>query len=329
MNRKGDERQKNDESGMRMMRKVFLCEYIHPEAYAYLKAHAEVIHDWNRLSEAEALINRNLKMTDEIMGKAKSLRIIGIHGTGVDDVDMAAAGRRGIQVFSVPHQNSRSVAEMNVALMLALGRKIVRADRKLMGRSGRSLTGQSGSPESKSADMMAELQGMELAGKTLGLIGVGDISRQTADICRKGFGMDVIGWSRSLTEEKARRLDMACAESMTEVLKKADIIVVGVALTPETYHLIGKAQLAQMKPGALLINTTRGAVLDEEALCESLANGEIGGAACDVFAEEPVSGSHPLLALDNFVATPHLGGNTEEALRRVGMAVVKGLDSNL
>lgn len=323
------------------MKKVFLCEYIHPEAYAYLKAHAEVIRDWDRLSEAEALINRNLKMTDEVMGKAKSLRVIGIHGTGVDDVDMAAAGRRGIQVFSVPHQNSRSVAEMNVALMLALGRKIVQADRRLMGRAGRILTGRAGhreacSPEGQAgsgkpegADLMAELQGMELAGKTLGLIGVGDISRQTADICRKGFNMEVIGWSRSLTEEKARRMDMAWAESMTEVLQKADIIVVGVALTPETYHLLGKAQFAQMKPGALLINTTRGAVLDEEALYESLTNGEIGGAACDVFAEEPVSVGHPLLALDNFVATPHLGANTEEALKRVGMAVVQGVLNRL
>ena len=141
------------------MRKVFLCEYIHPEAYAYLKAHAEVIHDWDRLSEAEALINRNLKMTDEVMGKAKSLRVIGIHGTGVDDVDMAAAGRRGIQVFSVPHQNSRSVAEMNVALMLALGRKIVQADRRLMGRAGRILTGRAGhreacSPEGQSGSCL-------------------------------------------------------------------------------------------------------------------------------------------------------------------------------
>lgn len=316
-----------------MMRKVFLCEYIHPEAYAYLKAHAEVIHDWDRLSEAEALIDRNLKITDEIMETAKSLRLIGIHGTGVDDVDMAAAGRRGIQVFSVPHQNSRSVAEMNVALMLALGRKIVRADRILRGQAGQSAAESTGSPESEMTDRMAELQGIELAGKTLGLIGVGDISRQTADICRKGFDMEVIGWSRSLTEEKARRMDMAYADSMAEVFQKADVIVVGVALTPETRHLIGREQFAQMNPKAMLINTTRGAVLDEQALYESLAKGEIGGAACDVFAEEPISAGHPLLALDNFVAAPHLGANTEEALRRVGMAVVQGvlnrLDDNL
>ncbi len=315
------------------MRKVFLCEYIHPEAYAYLKAHAEVIHDWDRLSEAEALIDRNLKITDEIMETAKSLRLIGIHGTGVDDVDMAAAGRRGIQVFSVPHQNSRSVAEMNVALMLALGRKIVRADRILRGQAGQSAAESTGSPESEMTDRMAELQGIELAGKILGLIGVGDISRQTADICRKGFDMEVIGWSRSLTEEKARRMDMAYADSMAEVFQKADVIIVGVALTPETRHLIGREQFAQMNPKAMLINTTRGAVLDEQALYESLAKGEIGGAACDVFAEEPISAGHPLLALDNFVAAPHLGANTEEALRRVGMAVVQGvlnrLDGNL
>lgn len=252
------------------MRKVFLCEYIHPEAYAYLKAHAEVIHDWDRLSEAEALIDRNLKITDEIMETAKSLRLIGIHGTGVDDVDMAAAGRRGIQVFSVPHQNSRSVAEMNVALMLALGRKIVRADRILRGQAGQSAAESTGSPESEMTDRMAELQGIELAGKTLGLIGVGDISRQTADICRKGFDMEVIGWSRSLTEEKARRMDMAYADSMAEVFQKADVIIVGVALTPETRHLIGREQFAQMNPKAMLINTTRGAVLDEQALYESL-----------------------------------------------------------
>lgn len=324
---------KADESGIQMMRKVFLCEYIHPEAYAYLKAHAEVIHDWDRLSEAEALIDRNLKITDEIMETAKSLRLIGIHGTGVDDVDMAAAGRRGIQVFSVPHQNSRSVAEMNVALMLALGRKLVRADRILRGQAGQSAEESTGSPESEMTDRMAEFQGMELAGKTLGLIGVGDISRQTADICRKGFDMEVIGWSRSLTEEKARRMDMAYADSMAEVFQKADVIIVGVALTPETRHLIGREQFAQMNPKAMLINTTRGAVLDEQALYESLAKGEIGGAACDVFAEEPISAGHPLLALDNFVAAPHLGANTEEALRRVGMAVVQGvlnrLDGNL
>lgn len=293
------------------MRKVFLCEYIHPEAYALLERHAEVISEWDRLPEVEAIIDRNFKITNNIMEKAKLLKVIGVHGTGTDDVDIQAAKKHGIQVFSVPHQNSRSVAEMNVALMLAVARKIVRADRKMAGQAG--------------SNVLAELQGMELWGKTLGLIGVGDISRHTADICRNGFGMKVIGWSRHLTEEKARAMDMIYAPSMIEVFAEADVIVVGVALAPETYQLIGKEQLKQMKPGAILINTTRGAVLDEQALYEGLTEGNIGGAACDVFVDEPINGSHPLLSLDNFVATPHLGANTEEALRRVGMAVVQGV----
>lgn len=310
------------------MKKVFLCEYIHPEAYVCLKAHAEVIHEWDRLAEAEALINRNLKISKEVMESAKALRVIGIHGTGTDDVDMKAAEAFGIQVFSVPHQNSRSVAEMNVALMLALVRKIVQADRRLTGRRGQHLTdeGRNGKAFGDAGpDRMAELQGMELFGKTLGLIGVGDISRQTADICRSGFGMQVVGWSRRLTAEQAREMHMDYASSMAEVFEKADVIVVGVALTPDTQRLIGREQFKQMKPNAILINTTRGAVLDEQALYESLVSREIGGAACDVFVDEPVSGSHPLLTLDNFVATPHLGANTEEALKRVGMAVVKGV----
>lgn len=292
------------------MKKVFLCEYIHPDAYAFLKAHAEVIREWDRLPEAEALINRNLNISDEVIERATSLRVIGIHGTGVDDVDMESAKKHGIQVFSVPHLNSRSVAEMNVALMLALGRKIVQADRRLT----------EGAPV-----RMAELRGMEMCGKVLGLIGVGDISRQTADICRKGLGMQVIGWSRHLTEEKARAMTMAYAHSIAEVLKKADVVVIGVALTPETRQLMGKEQFEQMKSNAILINTTRGAVLDEQALYESLDGGIIAGAACDVFVDEPVDASHPLLTLDNFIATPHLGANTEEALKRVSMAVVQGV----
>ena len=124
---------------------------------------------------------------------------------------------------------------------------------------------------------------------------------------------------------RSREMHMDYASSMSEVFEKADVIVVGVALTPYTQRLIGREQFKQMKPNAILINTTRGAVLDEQALYEGLVSREIGGAACDVFVDEPVSGSHPLLTLDNFVATPHLGANTEEALKRVGMAVVKGV----
>lgn len=291
------------------MKKVFLCEYIHPEAYKLLKAHTEIIREWDRLGEADGLINRNLSISRVWMERAENLKVIGVHGTGVDGVDMAAAADLGIQVFSVPHRNSQSVAEMNVALMLALGRKLLMADRMI--RQG-------------SVDVSA-LRGMEFSGKVLGLIGIGDISRRTAKICRDGFGMRVIGWSRHLGADGVAEPGIEIRKSMDEVFEEADVIMPGLDLTEETKGLIGKKQFEKMKPGALLINTSRGAVLEEKALYEALRTGEIGGSACDVFTEEPVTAENPLLHLENFIAAPHLGANTEEALKNVGMAVVREL----
>lgn len=299
------------------MKKVFLCEFIHPEAYAYLKANAEIISTWDRFSEADAVIDRNFKITKELLDTTHSLKVIGVHGTGTDDVDLEAAKACGIEVFSVPHQNAQSVAEMNVALMLSLGRKVVLADRKIRDAS------------SKNSNMFAELQGTEFCGKTLGLIGVGDISKRTAKICQYGFGMKVIGWSRHLTDDEADVLKIQRFETMNEVFEKADVIIVGLALDDSTRKLIGREQLSKMKKGAFLINSTRGAILDEEALYEALRDDMIAGAACDVFTEEPLTRENSLTFLDNFVGTPHLGANTDEALKRVGMAVVEGVLSRL
>lgn len=295
------------------MKKVFLCEFIHPEAYACLKANAEIISSWDRFSEADAVIDRNFKMTAELMDRTKNLKVIGVHGTGTDDIDLEAAKQHGIEVFSVPHQNARSVAEMNVTLMLALGRKVVLVGRRL----------KQGSDPAK--NIFAEFQGTEFYGKTLGLVGIGDISKKTAFICQNGFGMKVIGWSRHLSDADAERLNITKASSMNAVFETADVVMIGWSLEPATEGLIGKAQFERMKKSAFLINTARGAILDEKALYCALKEGVIAGAACDVFTDEPLSVENPLMALDNFVGTPHLGANTDEALKRVGMAVVQGV----
>lgn len=295
------------------MPKIFLCEFIHPEAYAYLSAHAEILSDWEKISEADAVIDRNFKITEELLKKALNLKVIGIHGTGTDDVDIEAAKLRGIEVFSVPHQNAQSVAEMNVALMLAIGRKVVLAERKRH------------SEKNASQDLFQEFQGTEFHGKTLGVIGIGDISRRTAKICRNGFGMKIIGWSRHMTEAEAGKLQIQKYQTMDEVFEKADVVVIGLALNDSTKGIVGKKQFEKMKKTAFLINSTRGAILDEQALYEVLRNGVIAGAACDVFIEEPLQNENPLLQLDNFIGTPHLGANTDEALKRVGMSVVKGV----
>lgn len=296
------------------MKKVFLCEYIHPDAYAYLKEHVEIVNTWDRFAEADAVIDRNFKITEEVLSRTKRLKVIGIHGTGTDDVDLEAAKRHNVEVFSVPHQNAQSVAEMNVALMLALGRKVVLADRKL---------------SDKSTSFFADLQGTEFFGKTLGIIGVGDISKRTAHICQYGFGMKVIAWSRHLSDSKAANLNMIRCETMDSVFEQADVVIIGLALDDSTRGLIGKNQFDKMKKSAFLINATRGAILDETALYEALRDEKIAGAACDVFIQEPLTKLNRLTKFDNFVGTPHLGANTDEALRRVGMAVVRGVIERL
>ena len=295
------------------MKSVFLCEFIHPEAYAHLKANAEIISSWDRFSEADAVIDRNFKITEELLQTTNQLKVIGVHGTGTDDVDLEAAKRHGVEVFSVPHQNAQSVAEMNVALMLAIGRKVVLAERAIS-----SMT------ESK-ANLFAELQGTEFSGKTLGLIGIGEISKRTAKICQCGFGMKVVGWSRHLSNDEANDLGITCMSDMDDVFRNADVIMIGLSLDNSTRGLIGKTQFEQMKKTAFLINSTRGAILDENALYEALRDGKMAGAACDVFVKEPLTIENKLLELSNFVGTPHLGANTDDALKRVGMAVVNGV----
>ena len=292
--------------------KVFLCEFIHPEARRHLERKAEIISDWNKINEVDAIINRNLEITKDIMDKAPNLKVIAIHGTGIDGVDMDEAKKRGIHVFSTPHQNADSVAELIVGLTLSITRKISLAG-KLIGNG------------KKIANAPAELKGIELRQKTFGLIGVGDIAIRASKIMKYGFGMKVIGFSRSLTEEKAKELGIGYCSSIEEVLKNSDIVNIGVSLDSSTVNMINNEKIKLMKSTSYLINTSRGKVIDEKALYNALKNNEIAGAACDVFVNEPPTLDNPLLSLDNFIATPHIGANTDEALYRVGMAVVNGI----
>lgn len=285
--------------------KIFLCEYIHPDARTMLEARAEIIDDWARIGEADGILNRNLNIDEAILERCPKLKVIGIHGTGVDGVDLEAARRRGVAVVNTPHQNADSVAELIVLLTLELARRAYLADRAI----------RIGVPYPTGAQA---LRGMELRGKTLGLVGCGDIALRAADILRKGFGMRVIGWSRSLTPQRAAVLGVERCSSMEEVFANADVINIGLALNPETAGIIDARVLAAAKPGALLINTARGALVDEAALYDALCSGTLAAAACDVFVQEPPTLENPLVALPNFLATPHIGANTEEALRRVG-----------
>lgn len=303
--------------------KTFLCEYIHPEARKELESFSEIVSDWERLAECDAAINRNLQMGREFLESAKNLKVAAMHGTGMDGIDLEVAKKSGIKVFNVPYRNAASVAELNIALMLMAARKVKLIQNNLT--EGASFA---------EPAVFSGLQGYELGGKTAAFLGVGEIAKKTIKICKYGFDMHCIGWSRSLTKEKAEELGIEYATSITEAVKNADFVLLGMALNEETRGVIGEKELASMKQGAIFINIARGALVDENALIKALSGPFVGdkkdcphllAAGLDVVVDEPLTKEHPLYQLPNVVLTPHVGSNTEEALYRVGMGCIEGI----
>lgn len=237
------------------------------------------------------------------LDRADRLRVIARAGVGVDNIDIEAATRRGILVLNTPESSTVAAAEHTFAMLLALARHVPAASQALArGEWGRE-----------------RFVGTELTGKTLGVIGLGKIG---SEVARRAlaFGMRVIASDPYVSEERARRLGVALA-SWGDVLDSADIITLHVPLGVETTALVGPDDLARMKPGAFLINCARGGLIDEAALLAALDSSQLGGAALDVFANEPPAADHPLLRHPRVVATPHLGGSTIEAQRSIAVEV--------
>ena len=311
--------------------KVFLCETIHNKAEELLKANGEIVSDRNRIGEVDALITRAIKVGPKEMDQMPNLKVVAVHGTGTDDVDLAEAKKRGIRVVYAPHLNANAVAELTVGLMLAVCRKIVEARYVIDGfesraagenkdNCGRDCRSHKQDGSKRQAEAQALLRGSELRGKTCGLIGFGAIATKVADIVRLGFGMDVVAYSPSLTVERAAAHGSRYAATVEEVLECADVVCLCLPLTEKSRGMISAERLAMMKEGAILVNTSRGPLVDEAALYEALKSGKLGGAASDVFCEGFPQVGNPLLELPNFVATPHIGANTDDALYAVGMA---------
>lgn len=295
-----------------MKKKVFLCEDIHQKAYERLACHFEIISDINNITDAEAIIVRNMYIDKMLIDQCQCLKILAVHGTGYDGIDLKYLKEKNITVFNVPAENALSVAELVVALILNVSRKIYLADRLL--QSNQII--ETGS---------ALFAGSEISYKTLGLIGCGNTAQKTAYILQNGFNMKVIAYSPSLTLEKAKELNIEKYHSIKEVFEKADIVSIHCALNEQTKGMINLKILKHAKKECILINTARGAIIDEHDLYIALKEKIIQGAACDVFVEEPLHPNNPLLKLDNFIATCHIGATTDEALYRVGMKVVEGI----
>ena len=260
------------------------------------------------IGEYDALAVRSAtKVTSEIIDAGKKLKVIGRAGVGVDNIDLDAANRRGVVVMNTPGGNTITVAELTLAMMSAISRHIAQATQSI----------KNGKWEKK------KFQGRELFNKTLGVVGIGNIGSVVVDRCL-GMKMKVLAYDPFISADAAKRLGCELV-SLDDVLRRSDYVSVHVPLNEQTRNLIGKDALAKMKKGAFLINCARGGIVDEAALYESLSQGHLGGAALDVFSVEPVSPENPLLKLDNFICTPHLGASTEEAQSNVALALAEQL----
>lgn len=258
------------------------------------------------LSQFDAAICRSgVKITAEVLQGNKRLRAIVRAGVGTDNIDREAATRCGIVVMNTPAGNTLSTAEHTLALMMALSRNIAPAYASL----------QQGKWERN------KYMGTQLAGKTLGVLGLGRIGQAVAARA-KALQMRVLGYDPFFTEDKVRELGLEPVPSVQQMLPEVDYLTVHTPLTPETRHLIGAAEIEQMKPGVRLINCARGGIYDEQALLEGLKSKKLGGVALDVFENEPCTSS-PLFGLPNVVCTPHLGASTEEAQVQVALEGVE------
>ncbi len=257
-----------------------------------------------RLRTATFILNVRAytQLNDELLQQLPELCMIAVFGTGTDNIDLDAAARLGIAVTNAPGANARSVAEHSIALMLAVARAIPQHDR--FARDGE----------------WRHIDGMELEGKTIGVIGLGNIGRHVA-MMAGALGMNVLAWSRTPDDDRAARAG-ATLVALDALLGKSDVVSLNIALSESTRGLIGTRELALMRPGAILVNTARGALVDEAALLAVLRERRIRGAGLDVFPIEPIPADNPFASLDNVVLTPHSGWVTEDArIRLLAMPV--------
>ena len=257
------------------------------------------------------LIRSATKMTPELIDLADNLKVIGRAGTGVDNVDIPAATRRGIVVANAPESNSVAAAEHTLALALALFRNVPQAHESLVAcRWDR-----------------AKFKGAELYGKTLGVVGFGRIGQLVAKRAQS-FDMEVVAFDKFVSAERFRELGVEGLESVEELLARADLVTLHVPKTPETIDLIDAEAIAAMKDGARVVNCARGELVDLDALQAGLESGKLAGAALDVFPSEPFT-EHPIFARPDVVVTPHLGASTAEAQDRAGVVTAEQVTAAL
>lgn len=299
------------------MKKVLVTEPINEKGIDLLKEHGfEVIHGTGIEKETliqegrdcAGILTRNAHLTGEVMDACPDLKVISMHGVGVDCIDVAAATKRGIQVTNAAQSNQSAVAEYTIGLILMLAKGSIDYNN-----------------EFKVGNMEVRKRlGENVSGKTLGIIGMGNIGTQVARMAHYGLNMNIIGYNRHIKSDKKTEFAVL-TNDMKKVISEADFLSLHLPGSAESRHMIGAGQLSWMKKTAYLINTGRGEVIDEQALITLLQEKKIKGAALDVFEGNLPKRDNPLLSMDNVIVTPHTAAFTIEALERMAYQAALGI----
>ena len=284
------------EADLEILRAVGQIRLVHSDDVEVLKREA---------SDVDVIVCGTEPITAEVIAAAKNLVAIDRWGAGYDNIDVEAATARDIPIFYSPKVNAQTVAEHSVALMLAATCNVARGDRSI---------------RADGFTMRPWLLGREIAGKTLGVVGFGEIGARVARICQHGLGMELL--VNTANPDPARLTEAGVSGRLVdleELMSASDVVTVHVFLQPSTEGLISRALIERMKPTAFLVNTSRGALLDEQALIDALAEERIAGVGLDVYAIEPPDPGNPLLKMENAVLTPHTASNSHEAFHRMGV----------
>ena len=295
--------------------KILVCDPIDVEGSDRLRQEGFEVDIKSSIEQAELekvikdydvlVVRSRTKVTKQLIEKGSRLKVVGRVGAGVDNIDIEAAKKRGVTVLNTPEAPADSVAELTIGLMLALARSIAYADCSM--KEGKWTK--------------KELEGTLLNGKTLGLIGLGNIGTKVAKVA-KAFGMKILVTKRTPPSQEVLVMLEAEYVPLGELLRRSDIVSVHVPLTEQTSNMIGVEEFSLMKKGAILINTSRGSIVDEDALLKALKSGKLGGAGLDVYCAEPPLNLE-LVRLPNVVCTPHIGAQTEEAQKAASVLLAE------
>jgi len=295
--------------------KVLVCDPIHEEGIEKLRqagfevdVNPTIVPETLRkvVSSYDVLIVRSrTRVTKEIIEAGRRLRVIGRAGVGLDNIDVETAKERGIVILNTQEAAANAAAELTIGLIISLARSIPRADRSM--KEGKWIKEQ--------------LMGWELRDKTIGIIGVGNVGVIVARFA-KALGMKILITKRTPPAPELLKELEAKFVVLKELLQRSDVVTIHVPLTEETKHMVGAQEIRLMKKGAFLINTSRGAIVDEKALLDSLKSGKLGGAALDVYETEPPK-DLSLISLPNVICTPHIGAQTERAQRTVAVSIAE------